>query len=160
MTLTHHQGYSGAMKIQKQSYGEPFDSQLKLIIALSRTDLSFKRGLQVFLSKYNMTIAQFGVLEALYHLGPLTIGDIIEKTLSTSGNMTVIIRNLEKQKLVTKLKNPQDQRGFIISLTPCGTDLIKCVFIKHLSWLNEHFSPLEHEDIELLITLLKKLNGI
>jgi len=44
-------------------------------------------------------------MEALYHLGDLKICEIIEKTLSTSGNMTVVIRNLEKESYITRYQS-------------------------------------------------------
>ena len=36
---------------------------------------------------------QFGVLEALDHLGPMHQWDLAERILKTSGNVTVVIKN-------------------------------------------------------------------
>lgn len=145
---------------KKTSYGREHDVNLKLIIALMRTTLSESRRMQNYLSTYDLTPPQFGVLEALYHLGDLKIGDLLEKTLSTSGNMTVVVKNLEKSGYVERHHCPNDKRSFIIRLTTKGYTLIETVFIPHLEELKNFLSPLEIEEKEQLIQLLKKLNGI
>ncbi|MBE0451547.1 MAG: MarR family transcriptional regulator [Clostridia bacterium] len=147
------------MKI-KTSYGEENDINLKLVIALSRTHLSFGRGLQIFLNEYGLTLAQFGVLEALYHLGEMRICELIDKTLSTSGNMTVVIRNLEKEGLIERKTNPDDKRAFNIALTAKGEDKIKVAFESHLVLIDRFFSNLDGEEKLALQKLLKKVNGL
>jgi len=140
-------------------YGDDNIKNLKLVIALSRTQTSFGRAVQNFLSNYDLTIAQFGVLEVLYHLGDLKICELIEKTLSTSGNMTVVIRNLEKEGLITRRVNETDRRAFVIGLTDSGRMLIKPVFEQHLFLLEDIFGKLSQDDKDDLLSLLKKLNG-
>lgn len=147
------------MKI-KTSYGEENDINLKLVIALSRTHLSFGRALQVFLNEYGLTAAQFGVLEALYHLGEMRICELIDKTLSTSGNMTVVIRNLEKEGLIERKTNPVDKRAFNIVLTPEGEKKIKVAFEAHLALIDQFFNNLDREEKLELQKLLKKANGL
>ncbi|GAU77285.1 MarR family winged helix-turn-helix transcriptional regulator [Fusibacter sp. 3D3] len=142
------------------TYGEENDTNLKLVIALSRTQLSLGRDLQNFLTPYKLTVAQFGVLEALYHKGDMKICELIEKTLSTSGNMTVVIRNLEKEGLVTRQSNPEDRRAFWIQLTSKGETLIEAVFNLHLMELNRFFKLLTEAEKHQLHHLLKKLNGL
>ena len=144
----------------KYDYNDENSINLKLVIALSRTNTSFSRALQNFLTQYGLTVAQFGVLEALYHLGPLQISDLIDKTLSTSGNMTVVIKNLEKEALIQRNINDQDRRAFLISLTEKGRTLIKPVFKAHLSFLSDFFARLDEGEKSTLIKLLRKLNGI
>lgn len=145
---------------KKKNYGDENDINLKLVIALSRTHLSFGRGLQIFLNEYGLTPAQFGVLEALYHLGEMRICELIDKTLSTSGNMTVVIRNLEKEGLIERKTNPDDKRAFNIALTVKGEDKIKVAFEAHLVLINQFFSNLDSEEKLALQKLLKKANGL
>lgn len=145
---------------KKKNYGDENDINLKLVIALSRTHLSFGRGLQIFLNEYGLTPAQFGVLEALYHLGEMRICELIDKTLSTSGNMTVVIRNLEKEGLIERKTNPDDKRAFNIVLTPKGETKIKVAFEAHLVLINQFFNNLDHDEKFELQMLLKKTNGL
>jgi len=50
----------------------------------------------------DLTLSQFGVLEALYHLGSMSQSDICSKLLKSGGNMTLVIDNLEKHGLVQR----------------------------------------------------------
>ena len=77
---------------------------LSTFIVLTRTyhKCSSKRELKT-ITNSSLTIAQFAVLEVLYTHRQLTIGEIIKKNLTTSGNMTVVINNLEKRIILKKL---------------------------------------------------------
>ncbi|MFH1155689.1 MAG: MarR family transcriptional regulator [Pseudomonadota bacterium] len=109
------------------------------------------------LSGFNLTISQFGVLEALYHLGPLCQKEIGTKILKTSGNMTTVIDNLEKRGLVVRERRSNDRRFFTVRLTPEGHDLIDTIFPRHARVAQDVFSVLDEEEIRILGTLLKKL---
>jgi len=145
-------------KQKKISYGELHDLNLKLVIALRRSMQPEERRLTALLSENGLTLAQFGVLESLYHVGPMNIKEIIEKSLSSSGNMTVVIRNLVKNDYITKDRDPEDGRAFIIQLTPKGHEVIDQIFPKHLNMLESVFSTLEKDEKKALLELLKKLN--
>jgi len=148
------------MKKNNSRYGEVNDLNLKLVVAIHRSLQKDEKSLSNLLSEYDLTISQFGVLEVLYHKGPLRICDIIEKTLSTSGNMTVVIRNLEKLGYITKERDPEDKRAFIICSTKKGYDVISEVFPRHLIDLEKALSNLDMQEKSNLLALLKKLNGV
>ncbi len=133
------------------------EDNLKLIISLSRTMQSINKKQTKLINEKSLTLPQFGVLELLYHKGPLCISDIIEKTLSTSGNMTVVIENLRKDKCIEKIKDETDQRKYIISLTEKGKMIIEDVFPVHLENLDIIFRKLSKEEKKELLNLLKKL---
>ena len=133
------------------------EDNLKLIISLSRTMQSINKKQTKLINEKSLTLPQFGVLELLYHKGPLCISDIIEKTLSTSGNMTVVIENLRKDKCIEKIKDETDQRKYIISLTEKGKMIIEDVFHVHLENLDIIFRKLSKEEKKELLNLLKKL---
>ena len=144
--------------VNKYIYGEESNINLKLVVAIRRGTQPNESALLSIVSEYGLTLSQFGVLESLYHIGPMCINQILEKTLSTSGNMTVVIKNLVKSGMITKSRDPQDGRSFIISLTDEGHRIIDELFPKHLKELNEVFSSLDMEEKGQLLDLLKKLN--
>ncbi len=109
------------------------------------------------LSGYGLTISQFGVLEALYHKGPLCQRDIGIKILKSRGNITTVIDNLEKRNLVAREKNPEDRRYMTVVLTPEGSDLIASIFPIHAKIALEVFSVLQDSEVRQLGKLLKKL---
>lgn len=75
-----------------------------------------------------LTVSQFGVLEALLHKGPLCQRDIAAKILKSSGNITLVIDNLEKRGLVQRRRDSEDRRYITVSLTDAGQQLIAGLF--------------------------------
>lgn len=129
----------------------------KLIIALGRA-MQRSHGKSIAMLRENgLTFPQFTALEALYHKGALTVSQIIDAALSTSGNMTVVIRNLEQRGLVLRMENPSDKRSFLIGLTAAGRELIEFVFPLHMELLEERLSPLSVQEKETIIQLLKRI---
>ena len=129
---------------------------LKMIIALSRTMQVINKKQNRLINEHGLTMPQFGVLEILYHKGPLCINDIIEKTLSTSGNMTVVIENLRKDGYIKKERAEEDQRKYMISLTDKGGNLIEKIFPLHLDNIGEIFGKYSENEKEDLLGLLEK----
>ena len=143
----------------KKSYGIKNDQNLKLLIALTRsTQMIHKRSGQIF-EQGGLTIAQFSVLETLYHKGDMTIGEIMKSILSTPGNMTVVIKNLEKENYITRKTNSSDKRSSMISITKSGATIIEKIFPKHINDLEKILSVLADEEKEKIIELLKKLKS-
>lgn len=130
---------------------------LSILIALSRTSQTIQRRSATILKDSGLTITQFGVLEALYHKGDMTINEIIESLLSTSGNMTVVINNLEKEQLIDRYVNPKDRRSALIAITEKGRLRVEEIFPPHLLDLRECFSVYSNDEKEQLLDLLKKL---
>lgn len=57
-----------------------------------------------------LTPTQLSVLDVLYSKGPMKIGELLESILATSGNMTVVIRNMEKKGWVTRTTSPKSRK--------------------------------------------------
>jgi MarR family 2-MHQ and catechol resistance regulon transcriptional repressor len=104
-----------------------------------------------------LTVSQFAVLEALYHLGPLSQREIGKKILRSSGNITMVIDNLEKSGLVRRERFEADRRFYIVHLTDKGYDLINELFPLHAAVIAEDFGVLTAAEQEALGRLCKKL---
>ena len=109
------------------------------------------------MTRAGLTISQFGVLEALYHKGPLCQRDIAAKILKTSGNMTLVIDNLEKSGLVQRKRDTGDRRFYTVHLTEAGTRLIAKTFAAVEAAIVADMSALSADEQEMLGTLCKKL---
>lgn len=107
-----------------------------------------------------LTQAQFGILDVLYCIGDLTINKIKEKTLATSGNMTVVLKNMERDGLIERKVCPNDKRSFEFTITSLGTEKFESVLPKHRQILENVFSIYTEEEREQLIGLLKKFKKI
>ncbi len=131
---------------------------LSTLVVFTRTEHHIHQREYKWIKENDLTTNQFGVLEALYVKGDLKIGQIIESVLSTSGNMTVVVKNLEKLGLVKRIQDPNDKRSTIISLTPTGRSKIEAILPQHYKNITEIFSILTDEEKEVLKTILKKIS--
>jgi MarR family 2-MHQ and catechol resistance regulon transcriptional repressor len=104
-----------------------------------------------------LTISQFGVLEALYHKGPLCQKDIAVKILKSTGNITLVIDNLDKLGLVRRVRDNNDRRYVTIHLTEAGMALITRVFSDVEAAIVSEMATLAENEQELLGDLCKKL---
>jgi DNA-binding MarR family transcriptional regulator len=147
------------MKTNK-SYGEQNDLNLKTLVALSKSFQSVRKRETTTIREGGLTLPQFAVLEILYHKGDLRICDIIERTLSTGGNMTVVVDNLAKDGLIARYPDPDDRRASLLSITETGITLMEKIFPNHVNNISGIFDILTTEEKQDLILLLKKLGGV
>lgn len=91
----------------------------------------------------HLTVSLFAVLEMLYHKEDLKVGEIIVKSLSTIGNISLVIDNLVKLSLVEKKKCEEDRRITYVDITEEGRELIEKVFPEYLVDLDKVMDPLE-----------------
>ncbi len=141
----------------ERTWTEEKEQALRLWIALARCYVTFSRVVACKVAEYDLTAPQFGVLEALLHLGPLSLGELAEKLLVTGGNVTYVMDRLESQGLVTRERSGNDRRVIRAHLTPKGKATIEAVFPGHVEFLEGLSSVLDPEEKEELRELLKKL---
>ena len=105
----------------------------------------------------DLTLSQFGVLETLLHLGPLSQSEIGNKLLRSGGNITLVIDNLEKRGLVYRQSSVEDRRVTLVRLTSAGEELIKRIFPLQVQAIQEELSCLTASEQLTLGSLCKKL---
>lgn len=101
--------------------------------------------------------SQFGILEALLHLGILNQNQLAKKLLKSGGNVTMVIDNLVKQGLVSRDKRSEDRRFYWISLTEKGKRLIERLFPVHAENIASCMSILSPDEQNQLGELCRKL---
>ena len=101
--------------------------------------------------------SQFGTLESLYHLGPMSQSEICTKLLKSGGNTTLVVDNLEKHGLVARHRDAHDRRVVMVELTPEGHELIASIFPAHAAAVAEEMAVLTPEEQRQLGELCKKL---
>lgn len=109
------------------------------------------------MSEAGLTISQFGVLEALLHKGPLCQRDVASKILKSTGNITLVIDNLEKQGLVLRERSLEDRRFCTVVLTAKGRTLIEATFAEVEAAIVAEMGVLTDEEQETLGRICKKL---
>lgn len=131
--------------------------ELKILIGMYRAVNKIDGRTIKIVKQYGLSLGQFAVLEALYHKGDMTVGQVQEKILSTSGTIPVIIKNLEKSGYVTHRADECDKRKCILHITDKGACLIKQVFPENKEMIINSFNNLSDNEKDELLRLLKKL---
>lgn len=143
------------MKTVEQSLNENKNALHSLVVFRRAANTISKSELET-IKKYGLTVCQFGVMEALYNKGNLRIQDLIDKLLSTSGNMTVVIKNMIRDGYVYKTSDTSDRRASLIALTDKGRQTIESILPEHYDHVGHIFSVLSLEEQEQLANILKK----
>jgi MarR family 2-MHQ and catechol resistance regulon transcriptional repressor len=141
----------------KNRYGPKTDKALSMWVKLARAFSTFNRLTEEHIRTFGLTQAQFGALECLGHLGPMTIGELCRKQLVSGGNMTVVVDNLAKEGLAERLRNRDDRRSVTVQLTTRGKKVFRDVFPGHAELVSATASVLTGPEQEELARLLKKL---
>ena len=129
------------------------DAYIKLARA-SNAAMAYARG---GLETSGLSYSQFAVLEALYHIGPLHLGELARRILKSSGNITLVIDNLQKRGLVKRQQQGSDKRFFLATITPAGRKLIAKIFPNHARQIVEIMGRLTLAEQEELGRLCRKL---
>lgn len=129
------------------------DAYIKLWRAANAVDDSVNQHL----SHFDLTTSQFGVLEALFHLGPLQTGELGTKILKSSGNMTLVIDNLVKRGLVRRQRREDDRRCIDVYLTDEGRALVERIMPDHIAGIVDAFAVLTREERRQLASLCRTL---
>ncbi|MFW6078990.1 MAG: MarR family winged helix-turn-helix transcriptional regulator [Gemmatimonadota bacterium] len=130
---------------------------LKLWVVLSRAHVAIADRVRSDVARHDLTPAEFGVLEALYHKGPLKLGEVKRKILVSSGGITYLVDRLETKGLAERRPCPEDRRASYAALTADGEALMERIFPEHARALEHALSGLDEEEQREATRLLRKL---
>ncbi|MCM3571423.1 MarR family transcriptional regulator [Neobacillus mesonae] len=126
-------------------------------LELLKTSKAVQDRMKMELTKENLSITEFSVLEVLYFKGKQTIQQVGKKVLISSGSMTYVIDKLEKRGLLKRIACPSDRRAIHVVLTDAGNTLMDEILPKHKMLIDTIFDSLQDEEIEFFVQLLKKV---
>lgn len=130
---------------------------LNTYIKLLRAAESLNARMSQKVAAHHLTLSQFGVLEVLCHLGPLPQCRLGEKLLKSSGNITMVVDNLEKRDLVERRRDSDDRRVVTVHLTGEGRQLIERIFPEHVAIIVEEMGVLDGPEQEVMAKLCRKV---
>lgn len=130
---------------------------LDAYIKLMRASESITVRTGKVISANKLTVSQFGVLEALYHLGSMCQNELGKKLLKSGGNITMVIGNLEKIGYVERVREKMDRRFITVSLTGKGRAKIAEIFPQQVSLITQEMSALSAKEQIIFCKLCKKL---
>jgi len=134
--------------------------ELKIFIGMSRALNKINRATNKVYTKYGLTSGQFAVLEALYHKGELSVGEVQDKILSTSGTIPVIVKNLEKEGFLQKSNDESDKRRFILQITQKGKELMDIIYPENEEIIISMINVWNKEEQEVILNYMRKFGGM
>ena len=108
-------------------------------------------------SEHGITESQLGVLEALYHLGPMAQTQLCGKILKSGSNLTTVVDNLERRGWVRRERDSADRRVQVVHLTAAGKRTIEHAFPDHVARIAELLCTLTRDEQKQLGRLCRKL---
>ncbi|MCZ6835032.1 MAG: MarR family transcriptional regulator [Planctomycetota bacterium] len=126
---------------------------------LKRIGRHLERQMEKVFAVHDMNLASFDVLATLRRSGApyrLSPGDLMANTMVTSGTMTNRVDQLVRAGHVERIKNPQDGRSVLITLTDKGLKVIDVAVTDHVANLARLTSGLTESEAKRLDRLLDR----
>ena len=130
---------------------------LKLWVILARTYQAIAARAEAHAREHDLTIAEFGVLEALHHGGPALLGELQKKLLVSSGGVTWLVDRLERRGMDERAACSEDRRARYARLTETGRRFIARIFPPHAEVIREACAGLNSAEQRELAGLLRTL---
>lgn len=95
----------------------------QLCFSLYGASMAINRAYKPVLDALEITYPQYLVLSTLWEGDGQTIGAVAERLGLDSSNVTPLVKRMEAAGLVSRLRNPQDERQVLVHLTDAGRDM-------------------------------------
>lgn len=128
-------------------------------LLLMQTSKAIQERVRDEMSKNNLSITEFSVLEVLFYQGKQTIQQIGNRILISSGSMTYVIDKLEQKGIIKRNDCREDRRVIHITLTAEGMNITEKIMPKYQDLIDSFFGDLTEDESELLVNSLKNVNN-
>jgi MarR family 2-MHQ and catechol resistance regulon transcriptional repressor len=130
---------------------------LRLWVIMSRAHAAMAAHAAADVTRHGLTLTEFAILEALYHRGPLLLGEVQRRILVSSGGITFLVDRLVAKELVERRACATDRRARYAALTPKGEALLAEIFPAHAAAIARAaggLSPEEQAEATRLLRIL------
>ena len=115
------------MSLKNDIHTKQFKSeQEKTFVNLIHTAAYFESKFNQFIKEFGLSPQQYNVLRILRGQSPNAIlcGELQKRMLHKMSNATRLVDKLEEKGFVDRIKNENDQRQMLVSITKLGRDLL------------------------------------
>jgi DNA-binding MarR family transcriptional regulator len=110
------------------------------------------------ISSYGLTAKQHAVLSAIQYIdGPVTIKDLATCFDRDSSSITFIIDRVEKDELVTRVRDLKDRRSLRLTLTQKGKKMLRKTAKAAYEVSENIMTVLSPQELSTLISLMEKI---
>lgn len=138
-------------------------SAMAVIGRITRLDKAIRPLLETVFARHDLESWEFDVLATLLRSGAphqLTPGQLLESAMVTSGAMTNRIDRLEQRGLVERVRNPDDGRQVLVTLTTVGHQVVSAALVDHAANERAILDGLDGADQDQLVALLRRLSMV
>jgi len=132
---------------------------VRLWLRLLTCSLTIEKRLRRRLADdFATTLPRFDVLAALdRRAAGMTMGELSRALLVSGGNLTALVRQLERQGHLQMERDPQDRRSWLVRITRSGRVHFKEIAAEHHHWIADMFAGLSADHSQQLYDLLAEL---
>ncbi|HKX41832.1 MAG TPA: MarR family transcriptional regulator [Burkholderiaceae bacterium] len=121
---------------------------LRLLASTTQIEAEIRKRLR---ERFDISLARFDYMAQLYrHRDGLKMRALSRCLMVTGGNVTGLTDELERDGLVARETDPNDQRGRIVTLTAKGRRTFETMAREHESWILELFAGLDGRAVKQL----------
>jgi DNA-binding MarR family transcriptional regulator len=106
--------------------------------------------------RFGLSATDTKAIDILSRGGPLTAGDLVERTGLASPSVTALIDRLEQKGFVRRVRDTMDRRKVIIELVPEGLARMGSAFAEFQDSLDELWAPYNMEELKIILDFLQR----
>lgn len=130
---------------------------LRMWVVLARAHSAIASHAAADVARHGMTLAEFAILEALYHRGQMLLGEVQRRVLVSSGGITFLVDRLVAKGLVERRNCDADRRARYAALTPAGEALLTEIFPEHAAAITQAMGGLSMSELTQAADLVRAL---
>lgn len=135
----------------------PESLDLKLWLVLAKAYDAMRAHAFAHIEQQDLTPGEFGVLDTLFHRGPMLLGELQHRVLVTSGGISYLTERLASRGLVERREFARDRRTKEVVLTPEGEALMRRIFPEHTAVIERALAQIDPEVKQAAIALLRTI---
>ena len=126
---------------------------LRLLSCTNLATSTIRRRLR---GQFGVTLPQFDLMAQLYREpAGLRLGELSARMMVTNGNITGLVRRLVGEKLVRRVRVPDDGRATVVQLTHAGMRRFAGMARAHEVWIAELFAQVGRRRVVALTNGLR-----
>lgn len=131
-------------------------SHTELFFLLKQVDLQLT---QLFEDKLDISLTRYEIMRLLHHEEAVTQTYLQRKLMINQAAITRHVKMLETKALLRRMRNPNNNREVLVTVTTKGKDLLNQCELSKVTMMKQLFENYSDEDIDVVINFLKTLKS-
>ncbi|MFL6077501.1 MAG: MarR family winged helix-turn-helix transcriptional regulator [Mycobacteriales bacterium] len=105
----------------------------------------------------SLSLSQLALLDAVAAGGPLLVGEVAARAGVSGPAATRMLKQLERDGVVTRRRSADDERKVLVELTPVGRDLVERQRRALREWQRAHYASMSPEQRAVFVDVLRQM---